>query len=209
MNWKRPMTWIVLGEIAAVLIVGWLVVRKLVGPDSSSGPAAQPKPDDPAPRNVPLGALTSPSILVEKSSHRLTVLDAGRPVKTYRCAVGGGRGDKTREGDRCTPEGRFYVCVKNPHSKYVLSLGLSYPNEEDAARGLRDGLIGRAEHDRIVRSVQRRGVPPWKTALGGEIMIHGNGAGRDWTLGCVAMEDADIRELYPAIPVGTEVEIRP
>ena len=40
-------------------------------------------------------------------------------------------------------------------------------------------------------------------------MIHGCGAGRDWTLGCVALDDEDIRELYPAIPLGTEVEIRP
>ena len=53
--------------------------------------------------------------------------------------------DKQREGDLATPEGEFYVCYKNPHSRYHRFLGLSYPNLEDAERGLRDQLIAPAE----------------------------------------------------------------
>lgn len=156
-----------------------------------------------------LGRPAEPRVKICKSAHVLTVFDGERAVKSYRVAVGGGHGDKTREGDRCTPEGRFYVCTKNPQSRYVLSLGLSYPNVEDARRGLRDGLISRAEYDRIVQAIRRRTRPPWDTALGGEIMIHGDGAGRDWTLGCIAMDDDAIRELYPALPVGAPVVIVP
>ena len=40
-------------------------------------------------------------------------------------------------------------------------------------------------------------------------MVHGGGTARDWTLGCIALSDSDIDELYPLIPLGTEVEIRP
>lgn len=156
-----------------------------------------------------LPALGEPRIEIHKSAHQLVVYDGQRQVKAYRTAVGGGSGDKAREGDCCTPEGRFYVCMKNPQSKYVLSLGLSYPNEKDAQRGLGDGLITQTQHDQIVRAIQEGLQPPWDTPLGGEIMIHGCGAGRDWTLGCLAMEDDDIRELYPAIPLGTPVTIRP
>ena len=51
--------------------------------------------------------------------------------------------------------------------------------------------------------------PPWNTKLGGEIMIHGGGTKRDWTEGCLALSDDDVEELYPLIPLGTPVEIRP
>jgi len=197
------MGWTIVLEVAALLVLAGLIVRELV-------PSGAPAGRDPArDRRAPLPPLVRPRLLIEKSLHRLTVYDGGEAVKSYRCAIGGGRGDKVREGDRRTPEGRFFVCVRNPRSKYVLSLGLSYPNAEDADRGLRDGLIRRAEHDEIRRAIRQGRQPPWDTDLGGEIMIHGCGAGRDWTLGCVALDDEDIRELYPAIPLGTEVEIRP
>jgi len=35
------------------------------------------------------------------------------------------------------------------------------------------------------------------------------GSGRDWTQGCIALDDDDIRELYPAVPIGTPVKIVP
>ena len=207
-----------------ILIVGSAVVavRALNGPQSLAATQPASRPADKkrlaaegrtarpvSPKSVKLGELSEPWILVEKSDHRLTVCDGRRPVKTYRCAVGGGKGNKVREGDRCTPEGVFYVCVKNPQSQYTRALGLSYPNVEDARRGLRDGLIDGAEHDEIVKAIKRGTRPPWKTELGGEIMIHGNGAGRDWTAGCVALDDDDILEVYAAIPLHTPVKIVP
>ncbi|MEP6921696.1 MAG: L,D-transpeptidase [bacterium] len=41
------------------------------------------------------------------------------------------------------------------------------------------------------------------------MFIHGNGASSDWTWGCVALENEDIKELYEAVDVGTPVRIRP
>ena len=99
--------------------------------------------------------------------------------------------------------------MKNPDSKYHLSLGLSYPNAEDADRGLSDKLISKREHRAIVEAIRRYRQPPWNTELGGEIMVHGGGTARDWTKGCIALSNADIEELYPLMPLGTEVEIRP
>lgn len=133
-----------------------------------------------------------------------------RIVKTYRIGLGNNpTGAKQRQGDGRTPEGTFYVCVKNPKSKYHLSLGLSYPTPADAARGLREGLITQAQHDAILAAHKKRATPPWNTALGGEVFIHGSGSGSDWTLGCVALDDADMDELYALIEKGTSVEIRP
>ena len=71
--------------------------------------------------------------------------------------------------------------TKNNKSAFYLSLGISYPNAEDAERGLRDGLISRAVHDVIVRAIKRKATPSQHTALGSDISIHGNGASSDWT----------------------------
>jgi murein L,D-transpeptidase YafK len=65
-----------------------------------------------------------------------------------------------------------------------------------------------------VARAEALGVSP-----GGDVMIHGlpNGQGwigashraRDWTFGCVAVTDAEIDELWSAVPVGTPVRILP
>ncbi len=152
--------------------------------------------------------LVNPRIVVSKSKRRLLLYAGGGVVRTYRIALGANPvEDKVREGDRATPEGDFYICVKNARSNFYLSLGLSYPNAEDAERGLRDKLITRAERDRIVRAIQNKRRPPWDTALGGEIFIHGGGTDGDWTWGCVALANDDIRELFDALPLGTPVRI--
>jgi L,D-peptidoglycan transpeptidase YkuD (ErfK/YbiS/YcfS/YnhG family) len=78
----------------------------------------------------------------------------------------------------------------------------------DAERGLAEGLISREEYDAIVEAERAGRIPPWDTALGGEIYIHGHGSRSDWTLGCVALDDADMQVLYELIEVGVEVEIR-
>ncbi len=161
--------------------------------------------DAPSPLKLPLA---NPRIVVSKSQRRLWLYADGRVVRTYRVALGANPADdKERQGDRRTPEGEFYVCVKNERSSYYLSLGLSYPNREDAARGLRDRLLTRAEHDRIADAIEHGRRPPWDTALGGEIFIHGGGTATDWTWGCVALDNADVKELFDTVPIGTPVLI--
>ena len=152
--------------------------------------------------------LVNPKIVVSKSARQLSLYSDGRVVRTYRIALGTNPvDDKIKQGDRATPEGDFYVCVKNARSNFYLSLGLSYPNIEDAERGLRDKLITRKERDAIVRAIQNKRRPPWDTALGGEIFIHGGGTEGDWTWGCVALANPDIKELFDAVPMGTSVKI--
>ena len=154
--------------------------------------------------------LKHPRIVILKSKRRLELYSDGAVVRTYKVGLGlNPVPDKVREGDRATPEGDFYVFTRNDKSAFYLSLGISYPNIEDAHRGLRDGLISRAQHDAIVKANKRKGMPPQNTALGGQIYIHGNGASRDWTWGCVALENEDVKELFAAVPAGTAVTIKP
>lgn len=169
--------------------------------------SAETNIDNSRPLKLPL---VNPKIVVRKRERRLTLYSGGEAVREFPVALGfSPEGDKARQGDGRTPEGAFYVCVKNERSAFHLSLGLSYPNAEDAERGLRDKLITRRQYERIVSANRSRQRPPWDTRLGGEIFIHGNGSTGDWTWGCVALENEAVKELFDAVPMGTTVIIEP
>jgi murein L,D-transpeptidase YafK len=136
------------------------------------------------------------SILVLKKDHRMELLAGGKVIRTYKVALGqGGLAPKEREGDGRTPEGHYTIEAKYVN-KYHKGLRISYPNAEDRKRAA------------------KLGVSP-----GGSILIHGlpNGQGwigaahrlYDWTLGCIAVTDEEIDEIYKLVPLGTPVEIRP
>jgi murein L,D-transpeptidase YafK len=154
--------------------------------------------------------ISKPRIVVYKKERKLELYSDQTLVRSYRVGLGFNPvADKEREGDGATPEGDFYVFVKNDKSAYYLSLGVSYPNVEDAERGLRDGLITKKQRDSIVDAHRRKIAPPQYTKLGGLIYIHGNGAKSDWTLGCVALENEDMKELFDSVVVGTSITIKP
>jgi len=168
------------------------------------------KPDRSQTETVMPGELKKPEIKISKMKRSLEVYDDGRLVKTFSMVLGfSPDGDKEIEGDGRTPEGEFYVATKNPKSKFHLSLGLSYPSMDAAERGLKKGLITKAEHDAILEALREGRMPPQKTALGGEIYIHGGGVERDWTWGCVALRNEEIEQLFASIPLGTKVTILP
>src|ERR687891_2665641 len=154
--------------------------------------------------------IKNPRIIVHKKERRLEFYSDQTLLRTYRIGLGfSPAADKQREGDGATPEGDFYVFVKNNKSAYYLSLGVSYPNVEDAERGLRDRLITQAQYNSIVDAHKRKVAPPQYTKLGGLIYIHGNGASSDWTLGCVALENEEMKELFDSVTIGTPVTIKP
>lgn len=145
-------------------------------------------------------------IEIQKAARVLTVWDEkGEPL--FSCPVALGKnplGPKEREGDGKTPEGEYFVCLKK-RGKYGPSLGVSYPNEWDARRAGADEELIACIRERAARKER----PPWGTALGGEIYIHGGGTASDWTAGCVALEDKDAEKLYELVPDGTDIIIFP
>jgi murein L,D-transpeptidase YafK len=189
--------------VAALLVALAAGLYLFVLPRSAS---SSPRPMDDAPLALPV---KDPRAVIRKRARELWLFDGAALRKRYRVVLGRGEGDKEREGDRRTPEGMFYVCTRNDQSRFHKFLGLSYPGPSDAARGLKAGMITRAEHEAILAAHRERRCPPWKTALGGEVGIHGGGVGRDWTLGCIALENRDVDELWQALPLGTPVLIEP
>lgn len=116
-------------------------------------------------------------------------------------------GDKEKEGDGRTPTGEYYVCTRNTETRYYLSLGVSYPNTEDARRGLDSGLITQQEYDRIAAAQEEGRRPDWDTALGGAICIHSGGSRWDWTAGCIATDDDTMDALWEYCAIGTPIFI--
>jgi murein L,D-transpeptidase YafK len=151
---------------------------------------------------TPIGARaqapkTADRIVILKSSRTMTLMSHGEALKTYKVTLGTVPiGAKQRTGDHKTPEGLYIVDWKNAQSKFHKALHVSYPNAEDRARA------------------KKMGVEP-----GGEIEIHGLGAkfgwvgalhrAHDWTNGCVAVTNEEIDEIWPLVPVGTVIEIKP
>jgi murein L,D-transpeptidase YafK len=142
-------------------------------------------------------AITADSIVVEKATRTLTLYQLGVPVRTYKVALGKQPvGDKVKIGDNRTPEGVFFIDFKKPESKYYKSLHISYPDVAHATRA------------------SKLGVAP-----GGDIMIHGLPAPfanlgaehrtYDWTEGCIAVTNAEIDEIWRAIPMGAVIQIKP
>lgn len=136
-------------------------------------------------------------VLVVKSERRLHLQRSGETIRSYRISLGKQpKGAKEREGDLKTPEGFYWIDWRKPSEKYQLSLHISYPNARDLARA------------------KAAGVPP-----GGMIMIHGTPLDEeypewffhtlDWTEGCIAMKNDDMREVWSLVRDGTLIEIRP
>lgn len=153
-------------------------------------------------------SLNGSLIVFDKFSHQMELWVNGS--KIYNCLgiAGALTGDKEIEGDCRTPIGEFYVCVKNANSNYHKALGLSYPNIEDAERGLSQGLISAEQYGRIVRTIERGGKPDWYTPLGGEVMIHGARGITDGTRGCIGIRDSDIDYIWNFVNVGTKIIIQ-
>lgn len=147
--------------------------------------AQTPRPDEKA-----------DAILILKKQHLMQLYYQGKVIRTYHVALGtGGLAPKQKEGDGRTPEGHYTIDSRNPNSRYHLALHVSYPNADD------------------IKRAKEAGVSP-----GGAIMIHGLpkewawlGARHrlyDWTLGCIAVTDDEIDEIWKLVPDGTPVEIR-
>lgn len=145
---------------------------------------------------------------IDKSERTLTLWSGEVALRRYRVGLGASPvGDKERQGDMRTPTGDLRVVTRNAASSFHRFLGLSYPEIEDADRAEREGWLSAAAAQRI-REQRRAGKQPdWNTALGGEVGIHGGGSGADWTWGCIAVEDAEIAELWEVTRIGTLVRI--
>jgi uncharacterized protein YijF (DUF1287 family) len=162
---------------------------------------------------LPSDVVSDTWIKVWKRERKLLLMKGDSAERSFRVALGSQNptGQKAKLGDGATPEGRFFIAEleKDPKAgRYgARSMRLSYPSVADGRRGLQDHLIDKASYLGIVRAVRAGDVPPQHTALGGSIRIHGGGSARDWTLGCIALDDEDAIALFAEVGKGTRVDV--
>ncbi|MCF3594757.1 L,D-transpeptidase family protein [Rhodobacteraceae bacterium LMO-12] len=131
-------------------------------------------------------------VLVAKGERKMHLLHHDQVLKSYSVGLGFAPTEhKAFEGDGRTPEGEYRIDRRNPNSEFHLSIGISYPNNQDRE---------------FARSI---GKSP-----GGDIFIHGRPwknrkGGRDWTAGCIAVTNREIEEIYAMVRDGTPITIRP
>lgn len=138
-------------------------------------------------------------VVVKKSERKMQLIQGGRVVREYKIALGDRpRGHKMGEGDERTPEGDYILDWRNPNSRFHKSIHVSYPNE-------RDIMFARFMGD----------------SPGGMIMIHGQPnhirsarlkaeyKRRDWTDGCIAVQNHEMDEIWRTVRDGTPIKILP
>jgi len=131
-------------------------------------------------------------ILVSKLERKLTVYKGGAAYKAYEVGLGfNGLSDKLHAGDNATPEGEYRVIKKVSPSRFGKALLINYPNEEDIKK---------------FNEAKKKGYLTPASRIGGLIEIHGGGKD-GLTQGCVALDDAEMEELFRMIPIGTPVTI--
>lgn len=137
-------------------------------------------------------------VLVRKSERKLYLYANNKKIKSYNISLGKQpMGHKQQEGDSRTPEGTYTLDWRNPNSRFYRSIHVSYPTIQQT------------------RTAEEAGISP-----GGAIMIHGQPNEweerirltfdkKDWTEGCIALENQDMLEVWDLIKDGTPIKIEP
>jgi len=136
-------------------------------------------------------------VVVRKAQHRLFLYSGSRLLGEYKVQLGlNPTGQKEREHDFRTPEGRYYLARRNTRSDFFLAIQVSYPNKQDELRARRN-----------------------RWAPGGAIMIHGFPntpkhpatyyESNDWTDGCIALSDSDMVEVWMRTQDNIPIDIYP
>ncbi len=128
-------------------------------------------------------------VLVVKSERKMYLLKDGKTVKTFSIALGPNPvGQKQYEGDGRTPEGTYTLDWQRWETPVFHSFHISYPNQQDIERA------------------KSKGLTP-----GSNIMVHGTSKGikkkKDWTNGCIGLNNTDMIEFRRIVFQDTPIEI--
>ena len=125
------------------------------------------------------------SIVIYKSKRTMQTYHRGQKVKLYMISLGmKPDGRKRFEGDLKTPEGLYYIDERDAISSYHKNLGISYPNKQDSTYAALQGKSAGSE-------IKIHGFPNKHRKVDERELMN-----TDWTLGCIAVTDHEIDELF-------------
>ena len=141
-------------------------------------------------------------IIIDKSDYELKVYDEDGWYATYPIVFGSkDLGDKMKEGDRKTPDGKFKIILKKIHPKWGPELLLDYPNDVSLQK---------------FNERKKKGLLPKSAKIGNGIAIHATRPGEEWTVdnfynwtdGCISVKYTEMKDLFSYIPIETPVTIQ-
>ena len=122
------------------------------------------------------------ALIVNKSERKLRIYYNGTAIDSFLVGLSPRPiGEKSYDGDLYIPEGRYNIYEKKQNSIFYKSLMINYPNPLDRLRFYEN---------------KKNWTLPKGKGPGSRIAIHGGGSKRDWTYGCIALEDKDIDKLF-------------
>lgn len=165
---------------------------------------------------VPSPACAKNTLVIDKARKELVVFSGDRLTARFPVSFGiDPVSDKRKAHDCATPEGVYSVTYKKTQTRFHRLLGISYPGMEDAEKGLAAGNITLKGYGKLLDAARKGRPMPCNTGLGCGIAIHGGGVyrhsegttARDWTEGCIALDNRDIDVLFNASNPGDDVVI--
>lgn len=138
------------------------------------------------------------SIVVYKSAREMQAYSHGNKIKKYMISLGMEPvGAKQFEGDLKTPEGNYTINTRSRESAYHANLGISYPS-------MSDSLYAINQNRNPGNDIKIHGFP--NKHLKGQEREFLN---TDWTVGCIAVSDFEVDELYTWVIMNCPIIILP
>ncbi len=156
-------------------------------------------------------------LAVDTDHLSLAVMQGEKELEVFENIAIGSNGPTLtkRRGDSTTPLGEFTITEIRPSHRFELFMALNYPNLDHTERAFQEHRIDKAEYKALKYNLERGAPPPQGTSLGGQLGIHGVGLGDmrvhetvNWTEGCIALTNEQLRDLAKFVAVGTRVVVR-
>jgi murein L,D-transpeptidase YafK len=147
----------------------------------------------------PMSSTIADNIVVDKSDRKMYLYRGGSLIKTFPVSLGANdyQGPKVKRGDKRTPIGTYRIVNKRCHAVKYMAMTISYPNAADVARAKAAGVDPGS-------LITIHGQPHWNADGHGDAYT----LSKDWTDGCVALTNSDMRTLWSMVRVGTSITLR-
>jgi len=156
-------------------------------------------------------------LAIDTDQLSLAVMQGDTALEVFENIAIGSNGPtlSKRRGDSTTPLGEFTITQIRPSQRFELFMAINYPNLDHTERAFQEQRIDAGEYRALKYNLERGQPPPQGTSLGGQLGIHGVGRGDmkvhetvNWTEGCIALTNEQLRDLAKWVVVGTRVVVR-
>jgi murein L,D-transpeptidase YafK len=181
--------------------------------DTQATQDAQDEKDSPEAQATPANVWLS----IDTDQLQLSVMEGKTALQVFENIAIGSNGPTLakRRGDSTTPLGEFTITQIRPSHRFELFMAIDYPNLDHTERAYQENRIDVAEYKALRYNLDRGQPPSQSTSLGGQLGIHGVGRGDmkvhetvNWTEGCIALTNEQLRDLAKWVAVGTRVVVR-